>query len=120
MNCRREVISFSTESEISCSVSLSLRPLKNSAASSIAKVVVSRMPRLPPGEPCRASLRSREPWHSAQGFSLQTDSVPRPWHSGQAPYGLLSEKRRGSTSGKEKPSSGQAYSEDMTCSEPSE
>src|SRR5688572_22802892 len=120
MNCRREVISFSTESEISFSVSLSLSVLKNSAASSIEKVVMSRMLRLPPSQTCRASLRRRAPLHSAQGFSLQTDSVPRPWHSGQAPYGLLNENRRGSTSGKEKPSFGHAYSEDMTCSVPSE
>src|SRR5687767_4519730 len=115
MNCRREVISLRTETEISFSVSLSFRFLKKSAASSIEKVVMSRMLFLPPSQTCRASLRRRAPWHSAQGFSLQTDSVPRPWHSGQAPYGLLKEKRRGSTSGKEKPSSGQAYSEDMTC-----
>src|SRR5262245_53944475 len=103
MNCRREVISLSTESEISFSVSFSFRPAKNAAASSIERCVTSKMLFLPPSQTCNASFRRRAPWQSGQVFSDQIDSVPRPWQVGQAPYGLLKEKRRGSTSGNEKP-----------------
>src|SRR5258708_40312624 len=53
-----------------------------------------------------ASSRKRFPAQAGQIFSDQTSSVPKPWHCGHAPYGLLKEKRRGSISGKEKPSFG--------------
>src|SRR2546425_8540349 len=44
---------------------------------------------------------------------------PRPLHAGQAPYGELKLKERGSSSGTEIPHSGQANFSEKTCSAPS-
>ena len=49
-------------------------------------------------------MRSLAPWQESQGLSPPKYFVPRPLHSGHAPYGELKEKSLGSTSGKEKPS----------------
>jgi hypothetical protein len=63
-----------------------------------------------------ASLRKRLPPQSKQGFSDQILSVPKPLQVWQAPYGLLKENKRGSISGKEKPSSGQVNLADKETS----
>src|SRR3990167_7895500 len=55
----------------------------------------------------RASGRRRFPSQTGQISSEKSDSVPSPLQAGHAPYGELKEKRRGSTSGKDAPSSGQ-------------
>ena len=55
----------------------------------------------------KLSGRSLFPAHAGHIFSDQISSVPNPWHVWHAPYGLLNEKRRGSISGNEKPSTGQ-------------
>src|SRR3989344_9313019 len=54
-----------------------------------------------------ASGRKRFPPHTGHVSSEKSDSVPRPWQVGHAPYGELKEKSRGSTSGNDAPSSGQ-------------
>src|SRR5580693_6515846 len=41
---------------------------------------------------------------------------PSPWHSGQAPYGELKLKERGSSCGTEIPQSGQASFSEQKCS----
>src|SRR3989344_4093102 len=53
-----------------------------------------------------ASGRKRAPWHISHGSSPKKYFLPKPLHSGHAPYGELKEKSRGSISGNEKPSYG--------------
>src|SRR3989338_2412199 len=53
---------------------------------------------------CNDSSPSRAPLHCGQASSPKKCLVPRPLHSGHAPYGELNENRRGSISGYEKPS----------------
>src|SRR5262249_941583 len=55
----------------------------------------------------KLSSFNRLPLQISQISSDHKSFTPKPWHSGQAPYGLLNENRRGSISGKEKPSFGQ-------------
>ena len=66
-----------------------------------------------------ASGRRRFPSQTGQTLSENKDSVPRPLQFGQAPYGLLNEKRRGSTSGNDIPSSGQINLADRVSLVPS-
>src|SRR3989344_9707958 len=67
----------------------------------------------PPTSTCNASSRRRAPLQRSHGSEPKRYLVPRPLQSGQAPYGELKEKRRGSISGNEKPSFGQAHLADM-------
>ena len=54
-----------------------------------------------------ASGRSRAPLQAGHSSLWKIPTTPSPLHSGQAPYGELNEKRRGSTSGNDEPSIGQ-------------
>src|SRR3989338_4073294 len=65
------------------------------------------------------SARKRLPVHAPHNSSLNNSAVPRPWQSGQAPYGELNENKRGSISGNENPSSGQLNLAESICSNPS-
>src|SRR3989338_10994952 len=67
----------------------------------------------------RASGRRRFPPQTGHTVSENKDSVPRPWQLGHAPYGELNEKRRGSTSGNDAPSSGQINLDESVSSVPS-
>src|SRR3989338_250432 len=66
----------------------------------------------------KASGRRRAPLHTSHGSSPKKYLVPRPLHSGHAPYGELNEKSRGSTSGKENPSYGHINFAETTFSTP--
>src|SRR6185436_12767896 len=68
---------------------------------------------LPPISTFKASSRKRLPLHFGHGSWLKKYLVPKPLHSGQAPYGELKEKSLGSISGKEKPSCGHDHLADM-------
>src|SRR3989344_4545465 len=59
-----------------------------------------------PKKTLRASGRKRAPLHTSHASSPKKYFVPKPLHSGHAPYGELKEKRRGSISGNENPSYG--------------
>src|SRR3989344_5429441 len=72
----------------------------------------------PPRSMCRASSRSRAPWHASQISVPMKYFVPRPWHSGQAPKGELKENSRGSISGNENPSFGHENLEENNVSSP--
>src|SRR6185295_15010841 len=105
--------------EISFSCSDSFNVSKNSEASLIVKDASSKIfLRVLPAlmKTLRASTRSRAPWHRSQGSSPPKYFVPRPLQAGHAPYGELKENKRGSTSGKEKPSFLQANFADITNS----
>src|SRR3990167_625615 len=53
-----------------------------------------------------ASGRRRAPLHAVHSSVLKIPTTPRPLQFGQAPYGELNEKRRGSISGNDEPSFG--------------
>src|SRR3989338_4631675 len=53
-----------------------------------------------------ASGRNRAPLHTSHASSPKKYLVPKPLHSGHAPYGELNENKRGSISGNENPSYG--------------
>src|SRR3989344_9325678 len=130
MNCRRDVISLITAFEISCSFFVSLSPLKNSIASSmdLDERLTMFVPVAEPSCPAGActlprntlsdSGRRRTPLHTSHGSSPKKYLLPRPLHSGHAPYGELNEKRRGSISGNEKPSYAHINFADAICATP--
>src|SRR3989338_10976456 len=66
-----------------------------------------------------ASGRNREPLHVSHGSSPKKYLEPSPLHAGHAPCGELKEKRRGSISGKEKPSYGHMNFAETICDVPS-
>src|SRR3989344_631460 len=115
MKDRRASISLVTTLEIFFSRMVSFSFLKNSSQSFIESAVSSTM-FLPPISTCSASSRRRAPWQSSHGSVPKRYLVPRPLHSGHAPYGELKEKSLGSISGNEKPSLGQAHLADIRCS----
>src|SRR5262249_23595448 len=57
-----------------------------------------------------------------QSFTILAGSksnlLPKPWHSGQAPYAELKENERGSSTGTLIPQSGQANFSEYSCSSP--
>src|SRR3990167_3915962 len=122
MKERRASISFVTTLEIFFSRSVSFFPPeadpptrraeKNSSESLIESFVSSTI-FLPPISTLNASFLRRVPRHDSHGSLPKRYLVPRPLHSGQAPYGELKENRRGSISGKEKPSLGDAHLADI-------
>src|SRR3990167_7148280 len=68
---------------------------------------------------CMDSVRRRAPLQAGQTSSENSSFVPRPLQVGQAPYGELNEKRRGSISWNANPSSGQEKRELMSISDSS-
>src|SRR3989344_4324939 len=106
MNLSRLRISLMTIVEISSSFFVSFNEPRKSNASAIESDVKSTMflPKpfsLPPMYTRSASGRRRAPLQTGHGSVPKKYFVPSPLHSGQAPYGELNEKSRGSTSGDE-------------------
>src|SRR3989338_10634989 len=62
------------------------------------------------------SGRRRAPWHTWHFSSPKKYFVPKPLHSGQAPYGELKENNRGSISGYENPSYGHMNFDEISSS----
>ena len=122
MNSKRLVISRIIGAAISIFMSDSSILSMNSFASLIEKLVKSTtffpsvLSFFPFINTRSASGFKRFPSHSGHTSSEKRDLVPSPLHAIQAPYGLLNENRRGSTSGNEAPSSGQMnFAESVSC-----
>src|SRR5581483_1453708 len=109
---RRDSISRKTTLEIFFSRTVNLRFSKKSYASLMDIDVKSTMFLLPI-KTCSASSRSLAPLQTGQTSLPKKCRVPRPLHSGQAPYGELKENSLGSTSGYEYPSRGHDNFEDI-------
>ncbi len=116
---RRSSISRKTVLAISFSFGVSLSdPKKFTASVTDIEVTSTTFLRLstPPFAPrntLSASLRKRAPPQSSHFSVPRKYFVPRPLQVEQAPYGELKEKSRGSISGKENPSFGQANFADI-------